>query len=292
MDRAKLLPYAAGALAVLLWGATPAATAVVARAVPSGLVGVARLLASAVVLAPLMLALRPKLPADKGGWAALLISASVGFAGSFACQGLGIARTSTSHAALVLTLAPVLTALAQCVLSRQWPRPLWWAGSAIAVAGVAVLILGRGIAKGGTEPTLLGDAIVFVSTVTVSIGYVAGARLSARIGLFAATAWSILLGALIILPAAPVLARALPAMTVAGASSLAFLAVGCTLVGYAAWFWALERGGVARIALLQFAQPIVSVVIAAAFFAEAVSTTVLLALALILGGVYLCRLGR
>ncbi|KAA5608876.1 DMT family transporter [Rhodovastum atsumiense] len=286
------LAYAAGALAVLFWGATPAATALLARDMPSSLVGAARLLASAALLVPVVLVLRPRLPRDAGGWAALGISALVGFAASFVLQGLGIARTSTAHAALVLAAAPVITALLQFLLSWHRPRPVWWLGSALALSGVAVLILGRGLATAAGTASIAGDLIVFAGTVTVSIGYLAGARLSARIGLFAATAWSILAGALVMLPLLPALGSAVPALTPVGGAALGFLAAGCTVIGFAAWFWALDRGGVASIALLQFAQPVVSLLIAAAFLAEDVSPTLLLALGLILSGVSLCRRGR
>lgn len=71
------------------------------------------------VLIPLALIFRPKLPNDRGGWVALLISAMVGFFGSFVLQGLGIPRTSTTHAALILTLPPVFTAMVQFLFSRS-----------------------------------------------------------------------------------------------------------------------------------------------------------------------------
>ncbi|MEF2071081.1 EamA family transporter [Consotaella aegiceratis] len=78
-------------------------------------------------------------------------------------------------------------------------------------------------------------------------------------------------------------------MTWTGWSALGFLALLCTLVGFAAWFWALDQGGVATIAPLQFGQPVVGVIIAAAFLSEGLSSAVVIALSLIVGGVYLSR---
>lgn len=282
-------PYLAGGFAVAIWGATPAATAILARDLAPSLIGIARLMACAVVLLLLVVMLRPKLPYDRGGWIALLISAVIGFFGSFMLQGLGIPRTSTTHAALILTLSPVFTAIIQFLLSRRWPKRLWWIGSMFALADVAVLILGRNLAGTGHAPTISGDLIVLAGTMTVSIGYVAGARLSARIGLFAGTTWSLLIGAALALPALPVLAGGLAEVSGLGWAALSFLAVLCTLAGYAAWFWALDRGGIASIAPLQFAQPVVSLVIAAAFLSESLSATIILALCLISCGVYLSR---
>lgn len=283
------LPYLVGGLAVAIWGVTPAATAILARDLAPGLIGVARLMACAAVLVPIALMLRPKLPDDRGGWIALLISAVIGFFGSFMFQGLGIPRTSTTHAALILTLSPVFTAIVQFLLSRRWPKRLWWIGSSVALAGVATLVLGRSLAGTRNAPSLIGDLIVLAGTVTVSIGYVAGARLSARIGLFAGTTWSLLIGAALALPALPALAGGLAQITWIGWMALAFLAVVCTLAGYAAWFWALDKGGVTSIAPLQFGQPVVSLVIAVAFLSESLSVTIVLALCLISCGVYLSR---
>lgn len=290
MNRTRpFLPYLAGGLAVAIWGATPAATAILARDVTPGLIGVARLMACAAVLVPVAILFRPRLPNDRRGWIALLTSAVVGFFGSFMMQGLGIPRTSTTHAALILTLPPVFTAITQFLLARRWPKRQWWVGSAVALAGVATLILGRDLAGAASTSSLAGDLIVLAGAVTVSIGYVAGAKLSARIGLFAATTWSLLLGAAVTVPALPALLGGFANVTWAGWAALAFLALLCTLVGFAAWFWALDKGGVASIAPLQFGQPVVSLIIAVTLLSEDLSATILLALCLISCGVYLSR---
>ena len=63
----------------------------------------------------------------------------------------------------------------------------------------------------------------------------------------------------------------------------------CTLIGFAAWFWALDRGGIASIAPLQFGQPLVSLLIAVTVLSETLSRTVLLAAGLVLFGVFLSR---
>ncbi|WP_316195221.1 MULTISPECIES: DMT family transporter [unclassified Bradyrhizobium] len=289
-DRAgRSLPYLSGLIAVLFWGTTPAATVLVAHDLASSLIGPSRLLLAAAFLLPITIIFRPPLPTDKGGWIALAINGVVGFGGSFFLQGLGFSRTSTSHAALILACAPVMTAIIQNILSRTFPRPLWLVGSAIALCGETLLIFARFSADAVSSGTVVGDIIVLIGTVTVSIGYVAGARLSARIGLFGATAWSIVFGALFMLPLAPTLLDSLGALTAVSGGALIFLAVFCTLIGFAAWFWALDKGGVSAIAPLQFGQPIVSLVIATMFLGEHFSLLMLVSVGLVLAGVYICR---
>jgi drug/metabolite transporter (DMT)-like permease len=288
-ETSRSLPYLSGLIAILFWGTTPAATVLVAHDISSSLIGPSRLLLAAVFLLPIVLVVRPPLPKDWGGWMPLAINGVVGFGASFFLQGLGFSRTTTSHAALILACAPVITSIIQNMLSRTFPRSLWLIGSAIALCGEAVLIFARSSAGVGDSATLAGDFIVLIGTITVSIGYLAGAKLSSRIGLFGATAWSILFGALFVLPLTPSLIGPLSALTVLGGGSLLFLAVFCTLIGFAAWFWALERGGVTAIAPLQFGQPVVSLVIAMMFLGEQFSFAMLVAVGLVLSGVYICR---
>jgi len=284
-----LVPAAAGFAAVLIWGGTPAATAVAARDMAPALVGMARILLASLLLIAVIVVLRPKLPSGGSGWTILAISGLIGFAASFVLQSIGIAKTATSHAALLFAAAPVLTGFLQFLLDRSWPGGLWWAGGAVALAGEAVLIFGRSAANGPSAASVTGDLIVAASVVCLSIGYVAGARLARQIGLLAATIWSILSAGLCFLPALPFLVPDLSAMTAIGASSLFYLVVFCTILGYAAWFYALDRGGAARIAPIQFGQPFVSLVIAVVLLSEPLSLTVWIAVFLILCGVWLCR---
>lgn len=279
----------AGVLAILLWGGTPAATAFAVRGLPPELVGVARLVLASAILLPIAIWQKWPLPKTKGTWLLLLGSAGIGFSASFVIQSIGIAQTSTAHAALIFAAAPVLTGLIAFASSRSWPRRLWWIGGAIALTGEAVLIFGR--AHSSDDPsTITGDLIVIASVISISIGYVLGARLSARIGLNAATGWSIILGCVIVAPLWPALWTSATSGVPSDANwGIAYLVLASTIIGYGAWFWALDKGGAGRIAPIQFAQPIVSLILAVLLLSEPVSWSVLIALSLILAGVSLCR---
>jgi len=56
------------------------------------------------------------------------------------------------------------------------------------------------------------------------------------------------------------------------------------LLGYAAWFWALGRGGIARVGSWQLAQPVLTVVLAAALLREPVTLPLALSAAAIVAG--------
>ena len=62
-----------------------------------------------------------------------------------------------------------------------------------------------------------------------------------------------------------------------------------SLAGYALWFLAMDRGGIARIAVFQFLQPVLSVVAAAAILGERITWTIVAAGLLILLGTWIAQ---
>ena len=70
------------------------------------------------------------------------------------------------------------------------------------------------------------------------------------------------------------------------------LAAGSTVLAFAAWYWALSRGGITRIGALQFLQPIVTLACAVALLSEPLTPRILVATLLILAGVALTQRRR
>jgi O-acetylserine/cysteine efflux transporter len=136
-----------------------------------------------------------------------------------------------------------------------------------------------------------GDLLVLTACVAASAGYVAGARLAHAITTWAATFWGIGLGGAILLPLAA-LRLGPQAWANAGAlgwSSIAYLALGSTISGYICWYWALQRGGIARIGSTQFAQPLIALGFAVTVLREPLTAPLILAALLIVAGVALSQ---
>src|SRR4029453_7588694 len=85
------------------------------------------------------------------GWGAF------GYGIVIVAQNAGIARTSVSHAALLVGATPILVALMSVALRRSVVGPVSWAGFAVALAGVGL------IAADGGGATLVGDGLVLAS---------------------------------------------------------------------------------------------------------------------------------
>ena len=75
-------------------------------------------------------------------------------------------------------------------------------------------------------------------------------------------------------------AGGLPSASPVAWGSVLFLALVTSILGYVGWYWALGAGGIARIATMQFLQPISGLVLA--FFALGERPTLVLAVATLL----------
>lgn len=284
------LVWCAAAAALLLWGATPMVTRVAVLEIDPAAVGILRTVLGATLALPLAFALRLARPRGAPQWGQLLVSALGGFVLFPVLFGLGVRYTSASHAALVLAVAPLFTGLIASAVERRAPRATWWLGAGLAFAGEAALVAFRAdLAEG--DASLGGDLLVLTACISAAAGYVAGARLAQVITTWAATFWGISLGGAILLPLAA--ERLGPqAWGNAGAlgwSAIAYLALGSTIAGYICWYWALQRGGIARIGATQFAQPLIALGFAVAVLREPLTAPLIVAALLIVAGVALAQ---
>ena len=94
-------------------------------------------------------------------------------AGTIIVQNAGIARTSVTHAALLIGAVPVLVAVIAALWHREVARPVAWLGYAISLGGVGLVTAGGG----GGGATAHGDVLVMVSLVMCAAFTVAQGRL-------------------------------------------------------------------------------------------------------------------
>jgi len=159
-------------------------------------------------------------------WQVLVLGA-VGFGGSVLVQNEGLARTSVTHAALLIGSGPVLVAVIAAAWRHNVARPVAWAGFTVSLVGVAVVATG-----GGGGATAAGDALVLASVLIVAVMTVVQGRLLEGQDPVAMTAVQFLGAALVTLPAALLTRPVPPALPHGGAGVIAVLAVvGLTVVG-------------------------------------------------------------
>ncbi len=282
---AALIVYGVTFLAIVFWGATPVATKFTVASIDSVTTGVLRSIIAGPIAVTLALALRLPLPSTPRDRVLLVVSGITSFAIWPTLLSAGIGLTTATHAGLILALIPIVTGLFASLIGAGWPRLRWWLGSAAAVIGTFVLIVNTAWDTGG-EASILGDVIIFLGIISCAIGYIAGAKITPVIGTWAVTFWGIALSAILLVPiAAGLLDRTEWASvdTVSWAGML-YLALFGTIGGYVAWFWALDRGGVTRIASWQLAQPVITLGLAAVLLGEAITLPLILVAAAIVAG--------
>lgn len=286
---------AAAGLAITIWAGTPIVTKIAVGQIDAMAVGLLRTMVAAALVAPLLVFGRARFPfpGSPSARLLLLVSSGAGFIAFPLLFSLGVERTTSSHAALIIAAAPVFSGLIGAAAERRRPARRWWLGVALALAGEYLLVdLRLGI--GGEGASVGGDLLVLASCLAAAAGYVAGSRLAGAIGTWSATVWGLTLAGLVLVPVLAWRAGSAPWLPhdLAGWSAIAYLAVLSSLLGYACWYWALGSGGITRVAASQFAQPVISLVLAVVILSEPMTLSLGLTAALIVAGVAIAQSRR
>lgn len=141
---------------------------------------------------------------------------AAGFGAVIVLQNVGIARTSVTHAAVILGAVPVLVALGTAALGQASAGLREWTGFAAALAGIGL------VAGSGGDATATGDALMLASAVLSAAMIVAQASLLPGRDAVAVTAVQMAAAAVAVLPIA-LTAGALPAHAPTGGQLLAGL---------------------------------------------------------------------
>jgi drug/metabolite transporter (DMT)-like permease len=125
----------------------------------------------------------------------LLVSAAFGVPIQFLLQFHGLARTTVSHAALMVGCMPVMLAAAAAAFAGERLDWVGWSALIASSVGAALIVLGgaRGTAAHG-EPTLAGDLLVVASLCTALAWVLLSKRLMLTHRPMVVTAYTILSG--------------------------------------------------------------------------------------------------
>ena len=176
------------------------------------------------------------------------------------------------------------------VVEHRRPSAMWWFGAALAFAGTAALIINRGLSFNvfNDGSSIFGDLIILGGGAVCALGYVAGGKLSPKIGTVATTFWGLAVALVLLIPVFTVIIGRTVWVAVPGAGwlSILWMSLLSSLAGYVLWFYALGRGGIGRIGSLQMAQPVVTLVAAAVILSETLTIPLLATGAMIITGTF------
>ncbi|MCX5128933.1 DMT family transporter [Streptomyces sp. NBC_00193] len=200
-----------------------------------------------------LLALRVPVPA-RAHWAGLAVVAVGVVVGFPLLTTLALQTSTTSHAAVVVGLLPLTTAVVSSLRTGARPSRRFWAA---AVAG-AVVVLGFTVAQSGGALSA-GDAFLFAALLVCAAGYTEGGRLARLLPGWQVIAWALVVCLPIGLAGSALgLAYEPVELTGRGVAGLVWVAVGSSFLGLYVWYRGMAEIGAARASQLQLAQPLLT----------------------------------
>jgi len=230
-------------------------------------------------------ALRPALrPRD---WGLVVLLALLGNTLFHILMVTGVHHTSPAHAAILVALSPLFAGLLARLLLGEPLGTRRLGGLGLAFTGVAA-IMTRG---GDGTASWLGDLLSLGASLSWALYTVIGKPMLARATPLAVTTWATVLGAI------PLLPLGLPGLREVHWSALsmeqwlliAYLSAVTIALANLLWYWALARRATARVVAFSYLIPLVATAIAVTAGQEALTASLALGAAAILGGVALAQ---
>jgi drug/metabolite transporter (DMT)-like permease len=248
--RLTWLGYGACAMAGCLWGTGFFFGKLALREMSVGHMVLYRFLFATLGMLPMMAAGRRRsLDGKAPAWTArqrwvLLLSAALGIPIQFLLQFEGLARTTVSHASLMVGTMPVLLALGATLFAGERLDWMGWLALAGSTVGAALIVLGGHEAgAAGVAPSLTGDLLVVLS-LTIALGWILMNKSLMQIhSPLAVTAYGILAGTVMLVIWVVATDGFPPVARVSLTAWLALAASGvlCTATTTLLWNWGIHH---------------------------------------------------
>ncbi|MFG3290722.1 DMT family transporter [Streptomyces sp. NPDC048179] len=221
---------------------------------PWALVAVRSVLAAAMA-GGCLLFLRVRLP-ERRHWAGLAVVAAGVVLGFPMLTTLALETSTTSHAAVVVGLLPLTTALFSALRMGIRPSRTFWAA---ALAGAAAVLAFTVAQSGGALTT--ADAYLFAALVVCAAGYTEGGRLARTMPGWQVIGWALVLCLPLTVPAAVLALSYEPVVwTAHGVAGVLWVAAGSQFLGLVVWYRGMAAVGIPKASQLQLAQPLLTLV--------------------------------
>ncbi|MDH6217011.1 DMT family transporter [Streptomyces pseudovenezuelae] len=221
---------------------------------PWALVGVRSALA-AVIAGSCLSVLRVRVP-ERRHWAGLAVVAAGVVIGFPLLTTLALQTSTTAHAAVVVGLLPLTTALFSTLRMGTRPSRTFWTG---ALAGAAAVVAFTVQQSGGALTT--ADLYLFGALLVCAAGYTEGGRLARVMPGWQVIAWALVLCLPLTVPGAAVALSQEPVhLSAHGVAGLLWVAAGSQFLGLVVWYRGMAAIGIPKASQLQLAQPLLTLV--------------------------------
>ena len=221
---------------------------------PWSLVAVRSVLA-ALIAAGCLSALRVPVPSrrDRPGLVVVAVGVVVGFP---LLTTLALQTSTTAHAAVVVGLLPLTTALLSALRMGTRPSRTFWTAALVGAAAVVAFTVQQ---SGGALTT--ADLYLFAALLVCAAGYTEGGRLARVMPGWQVIAWALVLCLPIGVPAAALALSYEPVhLTAHSVAGLLWVAAGSQFLGLVVWYRGMAAIGIPKASQLQLAQPLLTLV--------------------------------
>jgi len=260
----------------IIWGSTYLFIAITVETVPPLTAVSTRFIAAGVIMSAIVLRRGGTMRVSRREFGSCVLIGCL-LPGANAVLFFAEQHVATVIASLLIASVPLLVVLLR-LWGRERLRPRTLAGVAVGFAGVAVLL------RPGGGATTGGIALCMLSAVMWAVGSVAAARLPMPRDAFAATAWEMLAGGLLMLPWGLADAGGLSPSTGSALAWVYLVFVG-SVVGYTAYTWLLAHAPLSTASTYAYVNPVVAILLGVLFRNEHLTGRILIGAAIIVAAV-------
>lgn len=279
-------------LANVLWACSYVAAKFVLRDISVNMMNALRMIISAMVLLPILISLRKELNLTRRDLPQLALLATIGIVMAKTLEFGGLAFSTASDVALLITSESIITAVLSWLLLREHFKPLTGFALFLGLVGVYLIVersLVPNIPPGGGALRILGDVLVLLGLICEAFYTVRGKALLVKHPPLLITSAAIVGSAIVWVPLAggEILYSGWQPLSLTAWLGLGWLAIMSTVVAYLAWFKGLEKIDGSAAASTLFVQPLLGTVLAIMLLNDQLLPTTIIGGILIVISVYL-----
>jgi drug/metabolite transporter (DMT)-like permease len=227
-------------------------------------VGLGRAVPAAVLGAVCLLVTRASRPTPTQ-WRRLVLVAFGVVVGFPLCSSLALRDTTSAHGAVLVGLLPAATAVLAVVRGEARPRWQFWAACGFGMVTVLAFAMIQGAGR-----ITVADLWLLAAIGCAALGYAEGGVLARELGGWQVISWAILI-ALPMTITVTAVSLDWHTPTANAWLGLAYVSAVSMFAGFYAWYRGLAQGGIAKIAQLQLAQPVLTLVWSSLLLSEEIT---------------------
>jgi drug/metabolite transporter (DMT)-like permease len=293
MMRRHFAANAGAFIAAILFGASVVAVRVAVQDIPPLTLAILRFGQGGFLLLLLLLIwARDLLRVDRRDVPYLILLGAIFFTIFPVTFNTSLRLTEASRGAMMLATMPLWSVLLARVATGEHLNIRQTCGVLLTFAGVGVVLAERGLTFVGTNLSLAGDALMLVTALCGAVYGVLAKRMLTRYKALTVTAYAMVLGTLLLVPAAFVEDpfSALERMRTETVMLVLFLGIFGGAIGYFLWTFALTRLSPTQVAVYVNLNPMIATLLGVTLLAEKLTGIFVVGLAAVLAGVLLVNL--